>query len=246
MVGRCDNRADREFREREPSISRTQERQTVHSRLGAVIRGSDFRVMAIGLSKHEAQVNICRAIADRKIKIRYMIASEEIGGIATPSGHGMAGHVINRLDIIPTRLAPRDFDWRKSRPKKPWQVPPNPVFWHLAWIEVFSADVTKVLCSGQQPRIRKVNLYHGGDRQRDQQARQRRADRIRWFSENQKRTRHWINFAEIAVWCSELSGSVVPDEGARASAYDKLQRDLLEGDFEEMAVPACSTCILGL
>ena len=189
--------------------------------------------MAIGLSKHEAQVNICRAIADRKIKIRYMIASEEIGGIATPSGHGMAGHVINRLDIIPTRLAPRDFDWRKSRPKKPWQVPPNPVFWHLAWIEVFSADVTKVLCSGQQPRIRKVNLYHGGDRQRDQQARQRRADRIRRFSENQKRTRHWINFAEIAVWCSELSGSVVPDEGARASAYDKLQRDLLEGDFEE-------------
>jgi hypothetical protein len=101
-------------------------------------------------------------------------------------------------------------------------------------IEVFSADVTNVLCSsGQQPRDDMVSLYDGGDRRRDRQARQRRADRIRRFSENQKRTREWINFAEIAEWCSELSGSVVPDERARASAYEKLQRDLLEGDFEE-------------
>ena len=30
---------------------------------------------------------------------------------------------------------------------------------------------------------------------------------------------------------------MVSDEGARASAYEKLQRDLLEGDFEENAVP---------
>jgi hypothetical protein len=191
------------------------------------------RILASGLSKHEAQVGVCRAIADRKIKIRYLIANEEIGGIATPKGHGLAGHVLNRLDIIPARLAPRDFDWRKSRPKKPWQVSPNPVFWHLDWIEVFSGDITSVLCSGRQLRMDEVKLYGGGDRDRDQKARRWRADRILRFSENQKRTRGWINFAEIAEWCSELSGLVVPDERARSSAYEKLQRDLLEGDFEE-------------
>jgi hypothetical protein len=53
------------------------------------------------------------------------------------------------------------------------------------------------------------------------------------FAEDQRRKREWINFAEIADWCSEVDGSVVPNESARASAYEKLQRDLLEGDFEE-------------
>lgn len=109
------------------------------------------RVVATGFSKHEAQVAICSAMSDRKLRIRYLIGNEVIGGIATKRGYGLAGHVLNRLDIIPIHLAPRDLDWRKSRPNKPWQVLPNPVFWHLDWIEVFSADVTKVLCSGQQP-----------------------------------------------------------------------------------------------
>jgi hypothetical protein len=60
-----------------------------------------------------------------------------------------------------------------------------------------------------------------------------RTNRIVRFAEDQRRKREWINFAEIADWCSEVDGSVVPNESARASAYEKLQRDLLEGDFEE-------------
>jgi hypothetical protein len=60
-----------------------------------------------------------------------------------------------------------------------------------------------------------------------------RTNRIASFTANQRRKREWINFAEIADWCSEVDGSVVPNESARASAYEKLQRDLLEGDFEE-------------
>jgi hypothetical protein len=60
-----------------------------------------------------------------------------------------------------------------------------------------------------------------------------RTNRIARFTEDQRRKREWINFAEIADWCSEVDGSVVPNESARASAYEKLQRDLLEGDFEE-------------
>ena len=77
-----------------------------------------------------------------------------------------------------------------------------------------------------------VQLYGGGDRERDQRTRQRRTARIERFTEIQQGKREWINFAEIAEWCSEES-SVVPNEVAREAAYQKLQRDLLEEDFEE-------------
>jgi hypothetical protein len=66
-----------------------------------------------------------------------------------------------------------------------------------------------------------------------EQAKIWRTNRIARFTADQRRKREWINFAEIADWCSEVDGSVVPNESARASAYEKLQRDLLEGDFEE-------------
>jgi hypothetical protein len=66
-----------------------------------------------------------------------------------------------------------------------------------------------------------------------EQARTWRTNRIEHFTEDQRRKREWINFAEIADWCSEMDGSVVSNEAARASAYEKLQRDLLEGVFEE-------------
>jgi hypothetical protein len=106
------------------------------------------RVMAAGYSKSRAQLDICHAIADRKIRIRYLISKEEIGGTTVPKGQGIAGHVIWRLDVIPLRLTPSDFDWRKSRPKMPWQVWPNPVLWHLDWVELLSADVTRALIAG--------------------------------------------------------------------------------------------------
>jgi hypothetical protein len=77
-----------------------------------------------------------------------------------------------------------------------------------------------------------VQLYGGGDRERDLRTWQWRTARIQRFIEIQQCKREWINFWEIAEWCSEES-SVVPNEVAREAAYQKLQRDLLEGDFEE-------------
>jgi hypothetical protein len=62
--------------------------------------------------------------------------------------------------------------------------------------------------------------------------RRRRTARIKRFTEIQLRTREWINFKEIAAWCADESG-VVPNEEARAAAYQKLQDDLLDADFEE-------------
>jgi hypothetical protein len=76
-------------------------------------------------------------------------------------------------------------------------------------------------------------LYGGGDPERYRRARDRRAARISRFTETQRRTREWINFAEIAEWCSKEDGSIVPNESKRTAAFDALQRDLLAGEFEE-------------
>jgi hypothetical protein len=63
--------------------------------------------------------------------------------------------------------------------------------------------------------------------------RQWRAARIQRFTQKQQRTREWINFAEIADWCSKEDHSIVPSEDKRAAAFDTLARDLLSGVFEE-------------
>jgi hypothetical protein len=53
------------------------------------------------------------------------------------------------------------------------------------------------------------------------------------FVWQQQRLRDWISFREVAEWLSEIDGRGVPNESARARAYDMLQRDLLAGAFEE-------------
>jgi hypothetical protein len=80
---------------------------------------------------------------------------------------------------------------------------------------------------------RDIQLYRGGDRDRDRRTPQWRADRIKRFTEGQRQKREWINFAEIAEWCSEEHQSIKPNEEKRATAFDTLARDLLSGEFEE-------------
>jgi hypothetical protein len=57
---------------------------------------------------------------------------------------------------IPTDLKPEDLDWDHSRPKKPWLVRRGrfelPGFWELEWIELNAADVTRVLCTADEPQ----------------------------------------------------------------------------------------------
>jgi hypothetical protein len=77
-----------------------------------------------------------------------------------------------------------------------------------------------------------VQLYHGGDRDRDRLARQLREARIKRFTERQRCRGEWINLADIAEWCSREDGSIEPNEGKRATAFDTLRRDLLAGEFE--------------
>ena len=63
--------------------------------------------------------------------------------------------------------------------------------------------------------------------------RQWRAARIQRFTQKQQQTREWINFAEIADWCSKEDHSIIPSEDKRAVAFETLARDLLSGVFEE-------------
>jgi hypothetical protein len=65
------------------------------------------------------------------------------------------------------------------------------------------------------------------------QARQWRSAKIQRFVQTQRRKREWYSFAEIAEMCSELDGSGVPNEAARENAYRNLERDVLDGDFQE-------------
>ena len=56
--------------------------------------------------------------------------------------------------------------------------------------------------------------------------RRRRTAWIERFTKIQRDKREWINFAEIAEYCSEESG-IVSNEVAREAAYEKLLADLL-------------------
>ena len=62
---------------------------------------------------------------------------------------------------------------------------------------------------------------------------QLRRNRIQRFTERQRRIRDWINFAEIAEWCSKEDGSILPNKDKSTAAYETLGGDLLGGTFEE-------------
>jgi hypothetical protein len=108
------------------------------------------RVMLTGITEDEAQLALCRAISNRKIRARIYLGKLERGDffLHQTTMWGEVGL------IIPPRLAPRDFDLAQSSPLRPWRdkagstgIFPN---WRQDRIEVFSADLTKALCGGKQ------------------------------------------------------------------------------------------------
>jgi hypothetical protein len=83
----------------------------------------------------------------------------------------------------------------------------------------------------RQRRAARVKQFRGDD-EFEKLLRQRRTNRIEQFKTAQRETREWINFAEIAEWCSK-EGSILPSQEKTIAAYDTLSRDLLAGEFEE-------------
>ena len=71
------------------------------------------------------------------------------------------------------------------------------------------------------------------DGRRTKQAYKWREARMERFAQAQLRKREWLNFEEVAVLCSELDGSGVPNQAAFENACRNLERDLLSDDFEE-------------
>jgi len=112
------------------------------------------RVTNGGITEYDAKRAICDAIADRAIDIRLALRQHATKG-TTAHDRVFAGTDVE----IPTHLGPEDMDFENSRPLKPWSIPreKNRYLagrWHIDWIELSSADVTKVLIpasSGDQP-----------------------------------------------------------------------------------------------
>src|SRR5262249_14875433 len=89
------------------------------------------------------------------------------------------------------------------------------------------------LVSGQAVEAAVVIVAYPPGRSLDRDAQERRKDQIERFIKRQRNSREWINFAEIAEWCSEEAQSIVQDESKRTEAFNRLASDLLTGDFEE-------------
>ena len=127
------------------------------------------RVKLAGITENEAQLPLCRAILNRQIRVRIYLGKFERGDFYLHQT--MWGEVGL---IIPPHLAPRDFDWSLSSPLSPWRdfrEGISGIFrnWRQDRIDVFCADVTKVLCGRKQAKG--VNAGPSGRRGPDNIAR---------------------------------------------------------------------------
>jgi hypothetical protein len=110
-------------------------------------------VESCGHSRDEAELDICNALADRKIPIR-----PEILQIYGSRGLPLGAPALR----VPRRLTPRDFDWKKSVTVTPWQENMNAIALRrlrdtrsarqiILSIELSTRDVVRVLCAGRLP-----------------------------------------------------------------------------------------------
>jgi hypothetical protein len=129
------------------------------------------RVMTTnGLPISEAQLDICRALSDAKIRVRPTIdpSATEIGSqlVDVPSSpwrrerQRLERQKIVPVPLVPKNLDPQDLDWESSRPKSPWLDNRGfPV--GIAKIELSTTDVIRVLCRGGTGRLASDALPRG-------------------------------------------------------------------------------------
>jgi hypothetical protein len=129
------------------------------------------RVVATGLTETQAKIAICSAISDRSITVQLFLGNFERANIflqegwesevppsRTPESFDMWRRAQTGLPprprtlMIPSHIAPEDFDWQGSRPLKPWRDPQGSFSffdWHGDRLELCSADVTRVLIASK-------------------------------------------------------------------------------------------------
>ena len=100
-------------------------------------------LVSAGADEMKAQIDLCNAIADQKIKLRAFLAEDD----EDLPGASFSGREIG----VPKRLKPKDFDWERSVPVKNWFAgDPNNI--RIGWerrkfasIEVNAAQVKEVM-----------------------------------------------------------------------------------------------------
>jgi hypothetical protein len=178
------------------------------------------RVIDAGASEGEGKIDLCRAIADKKIAIRVRIAAKDI----------MKGHVFTDRNVgVPPHLIPADFDWTHSQPVNPWSIGPAPGQ-HYAWIEDWKtrpldlielspADVIEILCSGKSGKV-----YSGTARDE--------AAAIRALTAELK-SNPQLKRDDAAAWC-KTSGYKVSERGFQSRVWPKARR---QANLPELAPP---------
>jgi len=93
-----------------------------------------------GISREQAETDLCRALSDGDIEVRIKLAKHSFR-LQTSSEDPVGGSDLQ----IPTQLKPSDFDWQRSRPIRPWFIskrsPRHGGQWYLEWIEVSAKHV---------------------------------------------------------------------------------------------------------
>lgn len=128
---------------------------------------------ATGLPQTEAQSDICRAIAERAIKVQGKLGQRLNSPMRSPDTV-LEGAAFR----ISTDLKPEDLDWVRSCPIKEWVVRREvfklPGHWELEWIELFRSDVTTALCSAERAGNPTPHTSHQtGSKPRSRPARER-------------------------------------------------------------------------
>jgi hypothetical protein len=116
------------------------------------------RVRRAGVAtEHEAKIDLCRAVGDRKIAVPVWVAADDPG----MGGRDFSGSNVD----APKHLNPDDFDWTLSRPlnqlKKKWKIGPHgpeSYTWPGGWeartidlIELSTTQVKAILCGPHEP-----------------------------------------------------------------------------------------------
>jgi hypothetical protein len=125
-------------------------------------------VVASGLSRREAKHDICRAVADQKIRVRprvefikRTIVDHQFEHQFARAYHRYVRQLLDRSILLemPSQLSPQELDWNESRLKSEWLFQPGmkgfpgPPRYAAVGIELRSADVTRVLCK-EGPTVR--------------------------------------------------------------------------------------------